>query len=320
VSIVQAVLGALGAVLLFQSLRRLSVSLAGLATGLYAIHPLMLFYTAQILTESLFTFLVLWLIYSAFRALDGGLGRAGMMGAVMGLAILCRSEAIPLSALVALGLLMFHRGPWVRRMQMVVVAGIAAALVVVPWLARNAIVLGSPVLTTEGGPTFYIGNNPEATGGYQALPVPLSAVPSGEVERSDYYFRQGWAFIHSNPGAFLGLAIKKQISFWEPHHNAVLDLSDFMLFPLTIMGLALAARDRGHWRYYYFIASPVVTSLVVASIVLGQARFRTALYPLLITFAAAALVFLFNRFNSRRGARSRETLLNDPILGVDLHL
>jgi 4-amino-4-deoxy-L-arabinose transferase-like glycosyltransferase len=292
VFVAQAVLGALGTVLLFLSLRQLSLFVATLGALLYALHPTMLFYTSQMLTESLYTFLLLLLTYSTFKMLDGKNRWVWMVGATMGLAILCRSEAMPLSALFALGLFLFLSLRWLEKARLLLAVGVVVAIFLAPWLIRNYVLLGTPVLSTEGGITFYLGNNPEATGGYHVPTQPLPNIPSGEVQKNNFYFGQGLSFVANNPLTFLALIVKKQISLWSPNHNLVLDGADILLLPFAVLGLILAWRDRLNWRYFYFLACPIVTVLAVSSVVMGQVRFRTSLYPFLIAFAALAMASL----------------------------
>jgi hypothetical protein len=123
---------------------------------------------------------------------------------------------------------------------------LATAVVVLPWSLRNTVLLGRPTfLSTNGGVSFWNGNNPFTTGSahdvyadkvaaYRGIerdpslpdvyqhpepyPLPpeieaqLPTIPETELDRALY--RAGLAFIHEHPLEWLGLMGQKVVSFW----------------------------------------------------------------------------------------------------------
>ena len=132
-----------------------------------------------------------------------------MCGVVLGLSILCRSEAVVVSALFLMGLGVFTQGPAAKRLGRIGLVGALAAVVVAPWVARNYLAIGTPALTTEGGFTLYLGNNPQATGGYFMPEQVLMDLPSGEAERDAFFKSAAADYMVKNP-ARAPLLVKKQ--------------------------------------------------------------------------------------------------------------
>jgi len=115
------------------------------------------------MTETLFTALIVWLL--ATTAEPSTIRRSVVVGALFGLAALCRPSVWAFGTLVLLACLFRW---WRQRSgtpspsrQTVLAVAIGIVVVVCPWLGRNLLVSGTPVLTTtHGGYTLLLGNNP----------------------------------------------------------------------------------------------------------------------------------------------------------------
>jgi 4-amino-4-deoxy-L-arabinose transferase-like glycosyltransferase len=284
--LVQAVIGALSAVLLYCCLRRWDTTAAVVGAALFTIHPLMLFYEEQALTESLYIFLLLLATWLALRALDGGTGWSAACGVVLGLAIMCRSEAVVAAALFLTGLTLFMRGEFKRRLARVALTAAAAAAIIVPWVARNYFVVGAASLSTEGGATLYLGNNPDATGGYHVPAQMFKGVPATEAERDRYFKNLAVDYLIKNPSAWGRLLIAKQRNLWGPHNNKLLDTADFVLVPFVLCGLILAGWQKKRWYLSFFLAAPFLSMLIISSLFIGQVRFRTSSYPFFLAMCS----------------------------------
>jgi len=92
-----------------------------------------------------------------------GMRRAALAGLVLGLAILVRSTAILLPAVLGLWLLLQYRDR--LSLKVAVTFAAVAYLVLVPWLVRNEVVMKTLAISTNGGYTLWLGDNPHATGG-----------------------------------------------------------------------------------------------------------------------------------------------------------
>lgn len=167
--IVQALLGtATVALTVWLGCRLLGPRPALLAAALVAFDPLLLQYTTQAMTETLFTFLTtaLLTLTATKNPSTWGVRRQVAVGVLLGLSGLCRPTVWAWPALLAGGCLL---GAWLSlgfRGAIEFLAkswpiAAAAIAVVLPWFARNMVVLGSPVATTtHGGYTLLLANNP----------------------------------------------------------------------------------------------------------------------------------------------------------------
>jgi 4-amino-4-deoxy-L-arabinose transferase-like glycosyltransferase len=146
--------------------------LAGLLLALYPTHVM---YSTLRLTEPLFTLLMLGALGILSLARQPGVIPAIVAGLVLGAAVLTR----PLIVLLpfVLPLLLATKGQRRgRALSTAFLVLLTALLTVSPWLWRNHQLTGRwTSLTTSGGFNFWVGNNPEARGGY---------IRQGEIDAS----------------------------------------------------------------------------------------------------------------------------------------
>jgi hypothetical protein len=139
------------------------------AAVLVAVDPILLYQTVQVMTETLATFLAtVWVWF-----LVGPKSRCSQLacGAVFGLACLCRPTFWAAGAFVGLAWVAqqawrFRRGSRMDGMaiRLMAPAVLAAVATVAPWVARNAFVMGRPIVTTtHGGYTLILSHNAEYT-------------------------------------------------------------------------------------------------------------------------------------------------------------
>jgi tetratricopeptide (TPR) repeat protein len=210
-----------------------------------------------------------------------------------------------------------------RRMKAAALFAAGLAIVLAPVAARNAYVGGGFYITTsQAGPNFYIGNNPDADGTYQSLRFGRGA-PEFErqdatelaeralgraltpAEVSSYWFDKAAQFITSQPGRWLKLTARKFALLWnageavdtesqEAHadYSLVLRLLAVVghfgvLVPLALAGVIATWSMRGRIWILYALAAAYGASVVLFYVF---ARYRYPLVPLLVMFAAAAIV------------------------------
>ena len=203
------------------------------------------------------------------------------------------------------------------------VAGVL--LVLAPVAARNYAVSGGVYLTTsQFGPNFYIGNNPSADGSYQSLRFGRG---SPEFERTDatelaeraagralspgevsaYWRDRALAFITGEPGAWLRLMGRKALLLVNAREAIDTESQESyaewswplgLLGPVTHIGVLLPLAALGVWATWtdrrrlgvFWLLAAVVAASTVAFFVF--ARYRYPLVPLLVLFAAPAIVAL----------------------------
>ena len=196
---------------------------------------------------------------------------------------------------------------------------VMVALCQIPWALRNQAVLGEFVVgTTSSGYVLLIANNPLAYGGYMPPEdiglVELSGL--GEVEASRRARAAAIDWITDNPGAFVVLALQKQILFlgddaigaYDLFRRGLEDVSSVFLlakgtsnvFWIAVMGLVLLSLWSG-WRTRLsdkfdlsIIMLPVFYSMAIHSVFESNGRHHfTAM--VFIAIIASLLVSERNR-------------------------
>jgi 4-amino-4-deoxy-L-arabinose transferase-like glycosyltransferase len=161
---VQLALGTLTVVAAYAASRQCGITrqAAAVAAGLVLLDPILIHQSAEVMTETLATFLVpICLIALVSAEQSAHRIRAPLLaGVALGAAILCRPTFL-VWAVFVLGVLssidIFSR----RFPGRALFFGLGVTIFVSPWAARNWAVLGKPIVTTtHGGYTFYRANNP----------------------------------------------------------------------------------------------------------------------------------------------------------------
>ncbi|MGO8684093.1 MAG: ArnT family glycosyltransferase [Thermoleophilia bacterium] len=207
----------------------LGVQLGGRRVGLIggllvALYPDYVIYSSLAASENLFIPLLLGALY----VLAGGvrwrpsLRRAVLAGVLFGLAILVRSTALLVPLLVALVIWLGWRSRRGALAGLCVMA--AAACVVVPWVVRNAVVMGDATVSTNGGYTLLIGLNPRASGGVRVHGgTPLWPISTVRAETTSDATGMTYAlhFIVHDSGHFVRLVPAKLAALFAPDTAAL---------------------------------------------------------------------------------------------------
>jgi 4-amino-4-deoxy-L-arabinose transferase-like glycosyltransferase len=147
--------------------------------------PTLLYFSGEILTEGLTSFfLALFLWTFADDMEHANWKTAAAMGCALGLGALVRANMAVLGLVALLGAWMAR--PTVNSRRQLAVIPLCAGLIFAPWVLRNWIVFGQPLLSTEGGAaTLQSLVNPEArlmTGWDQRLRQTVGYVIPNELE------------------------------------------------------------------------------------------------------------------------------------------
>jgi hypothetical protein len=172
-----------------------------LSAWLLAVWPLGIQFSTVVASELLFnalwmSALALWPVKScSARSLRWILSTALMVGAVY-----VRPTALPLVLWVPLCTWLCHRD--VRRFgSELLVVGATVLILIAPWAVRNKEAVSAYVpVSTNFGPNFWMGNNPNTDGGFMWL---LDKEFANEVERDKFYRQQAIDYIVDQPGEFL---------------------------------------------------------------------------------------------------------------------
>jgi len=209
-----------------------------LAAGLVACDPILLAQSAVVMTETLAGFLaVLSLISLTSAAERPSALRAGAAGGCLALAVLCRPTFLVFAAVAALALPLFG-GSQPARLRGFAAFATAAAVVLAPWVVRNQVQFGRPILTTtHGGYTLLRANNPWFYGylcsgtwggvwNSDELDADWSkrirrADPADEVRNDRLAYALAWRNIRRQPGMFCYACLVRVGRLWAPVPHAV---------------------------------------------------------------------------------------------------
>lgn len=214
---------------------RLGLRLAGeraaiVATALLAFFPSHILFAALVLSETLFTCLVVGLMLVAIRLVQDDDARALVWlawGVGAGLTALVRAEAAVLALVPAVALASRGRGRAAMRITIAALAGLVLALA--PWTMRNARLFGAFVPTSTGfGRTLWIGHNPDAFGGMSEtiqsrmreviLGASLPPTPAGELATDRLLRGQAVAFLRDHPLRELALTPARAYHLFRGDH------------------------------------------------------------------------------------------------------
>ncbi len=231
-------------------------------------------------------------------------------GVLTGVGILSRGT--PAVALLVMGIglaLRFRARAWPP----LAVATIACAVSVSPWLARNLVVLGSPLITSTTGENFWRGNHLGASGGVvdldggritmlvpsnPALPAPIRSVlaTGTEIDRHEAFMTEAFRFIADDPWAAAGLFARKLRTFWWRIDSDPVDYPAMAArgyewifrveLSLALLGAFLALRSPHRRAEAGLCLGLIVAISLLQCAFYVQGRHRFLIEPLLLIFTA----------------------------------
>lgn len=279
--IVGCTLGALTVVLVGVVARRLAGDAAGLAAAaIAALYPALVMNDSVLLSESLTGPTIAAALLAALHLRDRpSAGRALLLGALIGLAALNRSEAILLVVLV--GVLAVLPAKSVRLAALVC---LAAALTIAPWVIRNAVTFERSTFLTTGDGSVFRGANCDltyrgpGTGAWDLHCVGGDRVPKDESILAARWRDDALDYASDNLGrvpVVVAARVARSFSLYPRPARQVTELNFIEGRPRTLVWIALAAY-----------------AAVVALAVAGIAALRDDLAVVAIVLAPVALVVI----------------------------
>ena len=333
--LMQCVIGAFVPVLVRALGRAMFGSPVGRIAGWLAVaHPLLVFFSGYLLTETLFCVMVLAALYASVEWLKTPRpGRAFGAGLLWGLACLTRPTAMPLPFVVALWA-WAPLGLTVRfqdRIRQLALLLAAVALAIAPWTIRNAIVLHDFVpITTGGGRTLLDANNARVWDDPALRGNAISTADEepwasrfrnhSEVEVDRIASREAIAFGLSRWRQWPSVGLAKLARFWRLNAmttstgrwyrtgslpDRLLGAADpLLLWSLVVMPLALWGLVRTlRWSRRHFQLLPlwVIATFTASSLVFwGALRMRVPAEPMLLLYAGVGIADVARRIRVRR--------------------
>lgn len=296
-----------------------------LAAAAAAIYPYFIFFSAQVLTESIATTTISAMILAAVLAVkrESPLW-AVAFGASIAVATLTRASvfyfvlAVPLVYLIAWGV---RRARWL--MATALTLG-AFALVYLPWTFVNLHyfgsyfiqpTIGSGVLLYQTALRITMPDEAARRTFLRSEVLPKYYNPTGATHaerlRGDIYLRQeGERILRENRGALPRIAWRNFQRFWQFYPNApagagrgrahlfkLLGIGSYgILFPFFVVG---AIRCLQQFRMLSVLYGFIAYFTIVHTMLYGQLRYRVPMDGLVLVLAVAGLVFVVDYLRER---------------------
>ncbi len=344
IRVVQVILGAASCVFLYWAGKSFFSRGAGIAAGfMLALYAPAIFFDALIqktVLDIVLISLLLLLVGSTMR--NPASGRWVVIGAVLGLLGLSRENALVWAFVIAIWVwFYFSAHPSRTRLRWAMFFAAGVMLVLLPVGLRNLSIGGELTLTTSQlGPNFFIGNNPDADGSYAPL-LPGRGDPKferqdatqlaeqavgrklspGEVSR--YWLGRAGDYIIGRPLEWLGLTVKKWLMVWNfreledaddyylyqrfsPLLDALATFSHFgLLVPFAAMGCFLTWRE---WRKIWVLHALILSMAASVALFYVFGRYRLPLIPPLMLLAGAGAMEIIALCRSRSIGRCAAAL------------
>ena len=287
--------------------RRLGGNGAGLlAAAVAALYPLLIAADGALLAETIYAPLIAAAVLTSLHLVDRPTpAKAVLLGAMTGLAILSRSEAILLLPLLVAPAALFARE---RRALTLMTATVTAILVISPWVVRNAQTFDQPLLTTNGGGVLVQTNCERAYRGDDiGYLVPDCRDPrrpgEDEADADDRWRGEGLNYAGDHAGRLPVVAAVRALraaGLWQPFRSAeeqgrsanVMKLGIVVSYALIALAIVGASRLRHRKKELAIVLAPVVLALLTAILTYGSIRLRI---PADLSIAVLAGLLVKNR-------------------------
>lgn len=283
-----------------------------LAGAIVALNPFLIFFSALVLSETMFVALLAWGMWLMLQEK----WRTRLFGAILLVgSIYARPSAMGLPVMVGvLSALARVDGTWTGtkdRWRLPIGASMILLTVVMllPWAMRNQYRVKSMIwTTTNSGFTAYDSFNPYADGSssQKLFRRNHELGMTNEVGRSNYLSAMAWEYARQNPARVIQLAGQKLGRFWSPVPLSAEYGSNRMywavglcysvpLFVLTLVGL-LTARVRLSVKL--FLLAPAIYFTLVHAVFVGSLRYRIPAEAPMAVLGAAGASALWMKKNS----------------------
>lgn len=242
-TLAQATLGALTCLLLYDAAKRLFDEGTAMAASLLAcFYPVLVVYTGLLLSETLFTFLLV-LCLDLFVRSENGEKRIWLIlsGAALGLATLTRATTILFPAAIFIALFLSGAGRTLKKSALVFLAFV---LVILPWTMRNYAQFKVFLPVATGGSTCLFATGRMAEGGTYAQGFEEIAVKWKDFEGTSEFTAgpephitfdrqlkvEGLKKIKGNLSAYCLVVLKRIPKYWLSSHSSVFGVDQPLAF------------------------------------------------------------------------------------------
>ncbi len=251
----------------------------GLVTALLlALWPMHVQFATILSSEQLFTVLCLGAMLSWPGQRQLAPVRLVLVALLFALATYVRTTAL-LIPFILIGIDLLRT--WGLRLALTraITIGLIMGACIAPWTKRNYDLFGQPVLiAANAGSNFWMGNNPDSSGQYQQAP---EFPGMNEAQRDAKLKSEAWAYIKSDPGAFVKRTIIKAGRLYERETIGVAWNEDGLKRAGGTDGAikAIKLASQGYWMLV------LATAAIGGVLLLRRGFFQALLHPTIVLFA-----------------------------------
>ncbi len=308
VRIIQAILGALVCLVVFEIAKNLFASKVAILAGLLsAFSPSQIKISEKLLSENLYTFLLSIAILLILKQTKSkNYICLALLGIFLGLASLTRYVIVffPFFIIVFIGRSLIPEDYSIKkRVFSALVLIFFFILPILPWTIRNWSVHHKfiPIVSRTGAGLYYsyFPKDGKIYGfNISDENTEKAKLLGSETEESNYLIKLTLKFIKEHPWRVLKLEVLKTAYFWSPFDWEIIGSGVYnyiygFIFPFIIFGLIIM---RKRFRELLVICLPVFYAFLLALITYGSPRFRLPVEPYLIIMASAAIVHFISLF------------------------
>lgn len=337
VRMIQAAMSLVTVIIVFRLGRDLMSERAGLwAAGMMCFYPTFLGFNNLILSEVLFTLLLVGGVYSLSVGLSRRSYRAlAIAGVLLGLGALTRSILYPFAPFLALFLIAVWHGNPIKRILAALAFAVPFAVVLTPWAIRNTQLQDTLIpVDCMGGRNFMMGNY-EYTPLYRSWDAisirgehewihvlktnrpEVSTVSQGNLDK--IALSEGVRFVRENPSLTAQRDLIKFFDFWGLERELVAGANFgyfgsipkwiVLVIALAICGVYSAVLFAGtfgaarhpfvDWRMHALMLLIIAFFCAIHSVIFAHSRYHLPIMPFVMLYAAAFMTRT-GRFSWRR--------------------
>lgn|GEM_PF-6296529 len=287
-----------------------SVRIALIGALVFAVHPVFIYVSNTLYSETLFTTLLLTTFYSLMRAIE--LKRwpyFAVSGVLLGLAMLARPVAIFVLPAIFLWLLVKNR--FLYTVTMFALILIMASVTISPWIYYNYAKYGKVFfITQEGAHSLAAANHPllkkkAAEKQPQDHELVQKLRTAEEDERNKLYYKLALSYILNHPLDFMKNYLTRFVKFWRVYPDTLSQnrdvnarnklISALFYIPFLVLAFIGMFQNIGDWRKIAGLYLFVLFFALGYSFFSPSIRYRLPVEPYLILFLAAAAENIFLR-------------------------
>lgn len=283
---------------------------------LTAIYPPLIWGTAEFLSETLFTVIAIMGFYF-FAKYSVSDSIADLLSASLIMMIAAHTKPVMLMGypFILLWIFLKKRKTLPSAIKHSLIFALSALLLLIPWTVRNYVVQNKLILiASEGGITFWTGNNSLAVGDGDMAANPQIKLANNRLRQENnypspaemerIYYKEAFRFIREEPLSFFILLVKKTFYFWIPvgrsmslfsaKHQLISHLSYFPVLLFAIAALITLIRRK---MTPFLPLISMFSAMIACVIFFPQERYRIPLTdPFLIILAAYFISSNYQKF------------------------